>query len=287
MFGVLVCPLPLLPLSGGVLFFFSFSLFSFFKNLGGLSLVREGYYTRKPKPIGGIFDHWIHVRSKLLSLLRGADELRKVVTLGPGSSQSRTASFLGRALTLRQWRIEYEPDQQHVSRALMHTHLRREVYTHSAVARTFFCTVLRTFTHLHACTFTHGSSVRKGLLHLHVASLHLAFSSLMFHLPLLLSPDGHFETIPDIDVHDFLAELYPTQKRGSRELPQEHRGVWLPPLAKSSLHTLESFGIDRVLGSTTWVGLRPAKSVSCVERQNGTILGKESERKMIFSQDKN
>ena len=32
--------------------------------------------------------------------------------------QSRTASFLGRTLTLRHWGIEFEPDQQHVSRAL-------------------------------------------------------------------------------------------------------------------------------------------------------------------------
>ena len=39
-------------------------------------------------------------------MLRGAYELRKVVTLGPESSQSRTVS------------IEYEPDQEHVSRAL-------------------------------------------------------------------------------------------------------------------------------------------------------------------------
>ena len=51
-------------------------------------------------------------------LLRGAYELSKVVTLGPESSQSRTVSFLGRTLTLRQRGIEYEPDQQHVSRAL-------------------------------------------------------------------------------------------------------------------------------------------------------------------------
>ena len=47
-----------------------------------------------------------------------AYELSKVVTLGPESSQSRTFSFLGGTLTLRHWRIEYEPDQQHVSRAL-------------------------------------------------------------------------------------------------------------------------------------------------------------------------
>ena len=38
-------------------------------------------------------------RKHALSLLRGAYELSKVVTLGPGSSQSRTASFLGRTPT--------------------------------------------------------------------------------------------------------------------------------------------------------------------------------------------
>ena len=57
-------------------------------------------------------------RKHALSLLRGAYELSKVVTLGPESSQSQVASFLGRTLTLRQCEIEYEPDQQHVSRAL-------------------------------------------------------------------------------------------------------------------------------------------------------------------------
>ena len=40
------------------------------------------------------------------------------MTLGPESSQSQTASFLGKTVTLRHWGIEYEPDQQHVSRAL-------------------------------------------------------------------------------------------------------------------------------------------------------------------------
>ena len=57
-------------------------------------------------------------RKHALRLLRRACELSKVVTLGSESSQSRTVSFLGRTLTLRQWGIEYEPDQQHVSRAL-------------------------------------------------------------------------------------------------------------------------------------------------------------------------
>ena len=57
-------------------------------------------------------------RKHALSLLRGAYELSNVVTLGPESSQSQTGSFLGKTPTLRQWRLEYEPDQQHVSRAL-------------------------------------------------------------------------------------------------------------------------------------------------------------------------
>ena len=64
-------------------------------------------------------------RKHALSLLRGAYEKNQVVTLGPKSSQSRTASFLGRTLTLRQWGIEYEPDQQHVSRALKDLGLRQ------------------------------------------------------------------------------------------------------------------------------------------------------------------
>ena len=57
-------------------------------------------------------------REHVLRLLRSACELSKVVTLGPGPSKSRTATILGRTLTLRQWGIEYEPDHQHVSRAL-------------------------------------------------------------------------------------------------------------------------------------------------------------------------
>ena len=57
-------------------------------------------------------------RKHTLSLLQGAHDLGKVVTFGPESSRSRTVSFLGRTLTLRQWRTKYEPDQQHVVRAL-------------------------------------------------------------------------------------------------------------------------------------------------------------------------
>ena len=42
-------------------------------------------------------------RKHALNLLRSAYELSRVVTLGPESSQSQTATFLGRTLTLRQW----------------------------------------------------------------------------------------------------------------------------------------------------------------------------------------
>ena len=53
-------------------------------------------------------------RKHVLSLLRGAHELSKVVTLGPESSQPRTVSFLG----AEHRQVEYEPEQQHVSRTL-------------------------------------------------------------------------------------------------------------------------------------------------------------------------
>ena len=59
-----------------------------------------------------------------MGLWQAAYELRKVVTLGSESSQSLTVSILGRTLTFRQWGIEYEPDQLHVSRALGQTYAR-------------------------------------------------------------------------------------------------------------------------------------------------------------------
>ena len=49
--------------------------------------------------------------------------------------------------------------------------------------------------HPHACEHTRMAQVcEKGLLHVHVVELHLAFSILMFQPPSLLFPDGHFET---------------------------------------------------------------------------------------------
>ena len=57
-------------------------------------------------------------RTHTLSLSQGAHEQSKVESLGPELSHSRTVRFLGRTLTLRKCGIEYEPDKQHVPRAL-------------------------------------------------------------------------------------------------------------------------------------------------------------------------
>ena len=75
---------------------------------------------------------------------------------------------------------------------------------------------------------TSGTRMAHGVCSAHVISLHLALSGLTFHPPSLLT---------DFDILDFLAELFPTRKRGSSALPHERRGVWL--LGRShALHTL-------------------------------------------------
>ena len=51
--------------------------------------------------------------------------------------------------------------------------------------------------HIHACLKCH----EKGVYRMSVISLHLAFSLLMSHPPLLF-PHGHFETTPDNDFTD-------------------------------------------------------------------------------------
>ena len=57
-------------------------------------------------------------REHAWDLLQAVYELSKVVTLGPGPSLSQAVTFLGRTQTLRKWRIQYEPDKQHVPRSL-------------------------------------------------------------------------------------------------------------------------------------------------------------------------
>ena len=112
------------------------------------------------------------------------------------------------------------------------------LYTHSCVARTFFLHTARAHCicahpHIFMRVHIHAWLKReKSVCNAHVVSLHLALSILVSH-PSLLFLDGHFETIPDFDVYDFLAELNPTQKRGSGALPHEHRGVWLPGQVRS------------------------------------------------------
>ena len=66
----------------------------FSKNLETYILVHGDDFNNVGRQVG---------RRHALSLLRGAYKLSKVVTLGPESSQSQTASFLGKTLTLRQW----------------------------------------------------------------------------------------------------------------------------------------------------------------------------------------
>ena len=95
------------------------------------------------------------------------------------------------------------------------------VYTHSAVARTIFCPHIRTSSCV--CTYTHGSSVWKGLLHAHAVDLHLAFSVSCFTRHPCCSCT--ITSTPLSRPHS-LAELCPTQKCGSSALPHEHRGVW-------------------------------------------------------------
>ena len=104
------------------------------------------------------------------------------------------------------------------------------------VARTFFLTQFLCVTYKPSRT-----RMAQGVCSAHVISLHLTLSIFMFHPPSLLFPGGHFETthLPDFDVVDFLAELFPTRKRRSSTLPYERRGVWL--LGRShALHRLRA-----------------------------------------------
>ena len=104
---------------------------------------------------------------------------------------------------------------------------RRGVYIHSPVARTFFCVqrahcVLRTLLMRVTRAWLKGA---KKVLCTCVISLHLTDSSLMSH-PSLLFLDGHFETIPDADIHKFLPYLLVLKAQGMR-ISARGREVWL------------------------------------------------------------
>ena len=78
-------------------------------------------------------------------------------------------------------------------------------YTHSPVARTFFCCTvcLRTFTHLHACAQARMAQVVSKRCLLHMCHLSPSrFLLLMVHPSSLLLVHDHFETTPDFDLTD-------------------------------------------------------------------------------------
>ena len=96
-----------------------------------------------------------------------------------------------------------------------------KVYTHSAVARTFSLRgvqISRT-----RMAQVQGLSVmkKKVCCTVHVVSLRLALSILMFQPPSLLFPDGQFSCSTS------LLELFLPPNRGACALPHERRGVCL------------------------------------------------------------
>ena len=103
---------------------------------------------------------------------------------------------------------------------------KQAMYIHSPVARTFFCCAvcLRTSAHLHRMSIF-VLHLAFSLLCTCVSFLHLALSSFMSH-PSLLFLDGHFETIPDFDVHTFLPYL-PVLKAQGMRISARGREVWL------------------------------------------------------------
>ena len=115
----------------------------------------------------------------------------------------------------------YHGDGECTNTHLLHAHFS----AHSA------CTV--TFAHFHACAYTRVAQGHdKGVCYMWVISLHLAFSSLMSH-PSLLFLDGHFETIPDFDVHTFLPYLPVLKAQGMRISARAARivAIWPSPLS--------------------------------------------------------
>ena len=117
-----------------------------------------------------------------------------------------------------------------------------EMYTHSHVARNFFCSTdtartLRTFLCvLHTC-------MAQGCLQCACRHLSVTFPFVMFHPSLLLLfLDGHFETTPDydlidFDVHDFLPN-FSDLKAQVKITPLEDELFGY--LTKSALNTISS-----------------------------------------------
>ena len=99
-----------------------------------------------------------------------------------------------------------------------------QMYIHSPVARTFFLHTARAQSHLHILmrvTHTLGSRVSKRFF-AHVSHLSISPSP----VSCLTHPCGHFETIPDFDVHTCLPYLLVLTAQACAS-PHGQREVWL------------------------------------------------------------
>ena len=140
------------------------------------------------------------------------------------------------------------------AKAGSHTHTlcwRTHMFVHMARAQSHICTSSCVCTYTHKCLKRFVACARRvspsRLLHSHVSPI---FAVSVRRI------------LPDFDVHDFLAELYPTQKRGSSALPHEHRGVWLPGQVRSP-HKLRGPRKNQVVGTGSQNAGGPGPAGDC------------------------
>ena len=131
---------------------------------------------------------------------------------------------------------------------------RRGVHT-PPVARTFFWVQL---VHFHACTHVWLKAHEKGLLHAHVVSLHLAFSTLIFHQSSALSSDNLFYTaFQSLTFTDLLPGLSRPKTRGPAHFRngEEDFGYMANiPHSTRGLCPIWCFLHSRLLGCLCWHG---------------------------------
>ena len=144
------------------------------------------------------------------------------------------------------------------------------VYTHSLVARTFFCTrrahlVCAHFGHTSMrVTHTHGSRTRKGMLRAYVVSLSISPSPFSCFTRLsLLFLHGHFETnLTDALIHTILPNCFPTQKRRSSALctRTSSSASWPSPspthMSTVARRKLNFQQLENVLGTSLPAGIK-------------------------------
>ena len=125
------------------------------------------------------------------------------------------------------FKVSYACSSNHrvCDRVCTHTHL---------LQRTFFCTK-RVHSHIRTsscvCTYTHGPSVWKGLLHVHVVDLHLAFSvSCLTHLCCLRTTTLSFSTFPSAQSLPNLPVLKAQDMRISARAPKS-LATWPSPVS--------------------------------------------------------